>query len=207
MSKKNFLNESTVRQFMKYANLTGLSDNFINETYSVDEEVTEESLEEAEEVVEEAEEVVEEGAYYEDEEDMEDMGDDLPAEEPEFPEEEAPEDETAEMADTSEASVEALVDALADTITQVTGVEVTAAGDADVEAELPGDEGPVDDFPPTPEDAPVPGEEEEEVVLDEESLMAETMRRVTSRLNGMKKKNDMIERITNRIIERITEKK
>ena len=58
MSKKNFLNESTVRQFMKYANLTSLSDNFINETYSVDEEVTEESLEEAEEPAEE--EVVEE---------------------------------------------------------------------------------------------------------------------------------------------------
>ena len=162
-------------------------------------------MEEAEEAAEEGEEVVEEGYYMEDEDGMGDMGDDLPAEDPEFPEE-APEDEGAEMADTSEASIEALVDALADTITQVTGVEVTAAGDADVEAELPGDEGPVDDFPPAPEDALAPGEEEE-AVLDEESLMAETMRRVTSRLNGMKKKNDMIERITSRIIERITEKK
>ena len=33
MSKKTLLNENTVRQFMKYANLGGLSDNFINENY------------------------------------------------------------------------------------------------------------------------------------------------------------------------------
>jgi len=39
MSKKTLLNESTVRQFMKYANLGGLTDNFINETYMKEEEV------------------------------------------------------------------------------------------------------------------------------------------------------------------------
>ena len=36
MSKKPLLNENTVRQFMKYANLGKLSDNFINETYMED---------------------------------------------------------------------------------------------------------------------------------------------------------------------------
>ena len=41
MSKKTLLNESTVRQFMKYANLGGLTDNFINETYMKEEEVEE----------------------------------------------------------------------------------------------------------------------------------------------------------------------
>jgi outer membrane lipoprotein SlyB len=56
MSKKTLLNENTVRQFMKYANLGGLSDNFINENYMdedahVDEGVYEEL--EAEEDVEE----------------------------------------------------------------------------------------------------------------------------------------------------------
>ena len=41
MSKKTLLNENTVRQFMKYANLGGLSDNFINENY-MDEDAPEE---------------------------------------------------------------------------------------------------------------------------------------------------------------------
>ena len=59
MSKKNLLNESTVRQFMKYANIGALAENFVTETYG-------------------DEEVVEEGDYMEDEEGMEDMGDDMP---------------------------------------------------------------------------------------------------------------------------------
>ena len=33
MSKKTLLNESTVRKFMKFANIEGLAQNFINETY------------------------------------------------------------------------------------------------------------------------------------------------------------------------------
>jgi len=214
MSKKTLLNESTVRKFMKFANLGGLAENFVSENYA--EEVVEEAAHEDEEVVEEAtieeatieEETMEEGAYMEDEEGMEAMDDDVPVDD-------APADdlgaEEEAMTDTSEASVEALVDALADTITQVTGVEVTAA-DAAPEAELPGDEGPVDDMA----DAPVGGEEEvldeeevalEEVALDEEAIMAETLRRVSSRLNEMKKKSDMIERLADRIIGRITEKK
>jgi hypothetical protein len=209
MSKKNLLNESTVRKFMKFANLGGLAESFVDENYVVEE--SEEVVEENEEVVEENEEVVEEGVYAEEEEGLEDLGDELPAEEPEFAEDEGPVDADAEVADTSEASIEALVDALADTITQVTGVEVTAAGDADLdaapEAEFPADEAPVEDEAPAPAPEAELAPEEDEAVLDEESLMAETLRRVTSRLNGMKKKSDMIERITNRIVERITEKK
>ena len=215
MSKKTLLNESTVRKFMKFANLGGLAENFVSENYA--EEVVEEAAHEDEEVVEEAtieEETMEEGAYMEDEHGMEAMDDDVPVDD-------APADdlgaEEEAMTDTSEASVEALVDALADTITQVTGVEVTAA-DAAPEAELPGDEGPVDDMADAPvgDEAPMGGEEEvldeeevalEEVALDEEAIMAETLRRVSSRLNEMKKKSDMIERLADRIIGRITEKK
>ena len=33
MSKKKLLKETTVRQFMKYADIGGLADNFINENY------------------------------------------------------------------------------------------------------------------------------------------------------------------------------
>ena len=191
---------------MKFANLGGLAENFVSENYI--EEVVEEAAHEDEEVVEEAaheeEETMEEGAYMEDEHGLEAMDDDMVGDEPA---DDLGEPEAA-MADTSEASVEALVDALADTITQVTGVEVTAADAADAapEAELPGDEGPVDDMADAPmgDEAPM-GDDEE--VLDEEAIMAETFRRVSSRLNDMKKKSDMVERLTNRIIERITEKK
>ena len=35
MSKKTLLNEATVRQFMKYANIGSLAQGFINETYKM----------------------------------------------------------------------------------------------------------------------------------------------------------------------------
>lgn len=191
MSKKTLLEEGTIRQFMKYANIGGLTENFISETYG-----EEEVVEEAAEVVEE--EAVEEGMghYAEEEEGIEPMGDDLPVDD--VPVDDAPVDdfdaEEEAIADTSEASVEALVDALADTITQVTGVEVTAAGDeeagvpADAAPELPGDEGPVDDVAA----APVGDEEEvldETEVIDEDSIVNETMKRVMARLQTMKRKS------------------
>ena len=56
MSKKTLLNENTVRQFMKYANIGGLSDKFINENYMAEDEHEKE---------------VEEGMYYEEEHDGE----------------------------------------------------------------------------------------------------------------------------------------
>ena len=213
MSKKTLLNESTIRQFMKYANIGALAENFISETYG-----EEEVVEESEEVVEEAAEVVEEeaveegmGAYMEDEEGMADMGDDMPADDMDMEPE-------AEMADTSEASVEALVDALADTITQVTGVEVTAAGDAD--AELPGDEGPMDDMADAPmDDAPMDdmgGDEEvldETEVIDEETVVEETMKRVMARLQEMKKeqtaakeREELIEAVATAVEKRLASK-
>ena len=42
MSKKTLLNEATVRQFMKYANIGGLAQSFINETYKMEEELDDE---------------------------------------------------------------------------------------------------------------------------------------------------------------------
>ena len=41
MSKKPLLNESTVRQFMKFANLGGLADKFVNEAYMQEDEMEE----------------------------------------------------------------------------------------------------------------------------------------------------------------------
>jgi hypothetical protein len=212
MSKKTLLKESTIRQFMKYANIGGLAENFISDTYGEEEVVEEAAHEDEEEVVEEAaheEKPMEEGAghYMEDEEGMADMADDLPADD------DMGMDDEAEMADTSEASVEALVDALADTITQVTGVEVTAAGDVD--AELPGDEGPMDDMADAPmgDEAPMGGEEDvldETEVIDEEAVIEETMKRVMTRLQGMKKeqaeKEELIEAVAAAVEKRLASK-
>ena len=41
MSKKPLLNESTVRQFMKFANLGGLADKFVNEAYMQEDDMEE----------------------------------------------------------------------------------------------------------------------------------------------------------------------
>ena len=112
--------------------------------------------------------------------------------------------EEAEVEDTSEASVEALVDALADTITRVTGVEVTAADDAP----------PIDDAPDLEADADLDldaaaADEEEAAddLLDEEEMIEETVRRVTKRIAAAKKRDQLAETITSRIMERLASKK
>jgi hypothetical protein len=198
MSKKNLLKESTIRQFMKYADIGGLTDNFINENYMDEDEESEMGL-------------GDEGPP------APEMGDKPPAPELGGDEELGGE----EIADTSEASIETLVDALADTITQVTGVEVTAAGEGEGEgedleapedvgalggeeageagAELPGDEGPEDE--PILEDVDV---------IDEDEVVNETMKRVTRRLKSMRtkrarsaKREALVEDIASRIAKRL----
>lgn len=200
MSKKTLLEESTIRKFMKYANIGHLTENYL------DEEVYEEEPEAA---------AVEDEFPPEagDEFPIDDVADDVA-------------DEEEAIVDTSEASVEALVDALADTITQVTGVEVTAAGDADAEldgdadAELPGDEGPVDDLalddaPPSDEEEVIVQEEvvEETETLDEDAVIEETMKRVMTRLQGIKnknveakKRNELIEAVAAAVEKRLASK-
>jgi hypothetical protein len=193
MSKKNLLRESTIRQFMKYADIGGLTDNFINENYMDEDEESEMEL-------------GDEGPP------APEMGDEPPA--PELGGEE--ELGAEEIADTSEASIETLVDALADTITQVTGVEVTSAGEGEGEdleapedlealpdeepaAELPGDEGPEDE--PILEDVDV---------IDEDEIVNETMKRVSRRLKSMQAKRNnaakreaLVEDIASRIAKRL----
>lgn len=210
MSKKTLLEEGTIRQFMKYANLGHLTESYLDEE----------------------EEAMEEGAghYMEDEEGMADMADDMPADDMGMdmePEADMAGEEEA-MADTSEASVEALVDALADTITQVTGVEVTAAGDADMAPmgdEPPVDDmadAPMDDMPPMDDEAPMGDEEEvmqekahkeEEEKMDEEAVIEETMKRVMTRLQEMKKgkaeakkREDLIEAVAAAVEKRLASK-
>ena len=184
MSKKNLLSESTIRQFMKYANIGGLTDGFINETYG-DYRREDEPMMEAEE---------------EEEEELELGGEEAPMDDAP-PMDAAPpmDDAEAEIGDTSEASIETLVDALADTITQVTGVEVSAAGD-----EPPMDA--MDDMGDMGGDEPVADVE----MVDDEEIVAETMKRVTRRLRGLKKeqtrnakRDALIENVASRIAKRL----
>ena len=238
MSKKTLLNEATVRQFMKYANIGGLTQGFVNEMYAKEEELEEAMHDEGredkmEEDLDEGrhdegrEDKMEEAAHDEamhdegrggppmeeaaHEEDMhaEDMhAEDMHAEEADMDDEMKMDDE-AEMEDTSEASVEALVDALADTISRVTGVEVTAADDAPPMDDMA--DAPMDDAEMAMDDAEMDmdaaDEEAADDVLDEEEMIEETVRRVTKRIAAAKKRDQLAETITSRIMERLASKK
>jgi|TARA_R110000787_G_scaffold42714_1_gene104953 hypothetical protein len=202
MSKKNLLNESTVRQFMKYANIGALAENFIGESYG-------------------EEEVVEEGDYMEEEEDLDPMSDELPVGDADIDipvdgdvevdaDVDAPVDDVAGAPEVemSEDEALALAQGLTDALTDLTGHDFTATGTED--AELPADDALVDDVV-TDE---VPPEEEEMLegvdMIDEDEVVAETIRRVTKRIKSMKiaqKRDRMVETVTNRIMARIKKTK
>ena len=225
MSKKTLLNEATVRQFMKYANIGGLAQGFVNEMYAKEEELEEAVHDEGRE--DKMEEDLDEGRHDEGREDkmeeaaheeaMHDEGRGGPPmeEAAHEMEEAAHEDEAgmdmemdaeeAEVEDTSEASVEALVDALADTITRVTGVEVSAADDAPPIDDAPDLDAPADDL--DLDAAPEADEEPADDLLDEEEMIEETVRRVTKRIAAAKKRDQLAETITSRIMERLASKK
>ena len=215
MSKKTLLNESTVRKFMKFANIGGLAQNFINETYSMEEEEAEEGMrlegehaegrhdegrgdvmegehEEAMHAEGEHEEAMHaEGEHEGDDADM-DMDMDMDA-------------GGAEL-DMSEDEAMALAQGLVDALTDLTGHEFTAssAGGGDMDMDMG------DDAPPADMDMDMGAEEgdDEDVLegvdmVDEEEVVAETLRRVTGRIKGMRKRDRLAETVTNRILTRI----
>tara|TARA_Y100000593_G_scaffold9589_1_gene17380 strand:+ start:3167 stop:3787 length:621 start_codon:yes stop_codon:yes gene_type:complete len=206
MSKKDLLSEATVRQFMKYANIEGLTDNFINETYSATLE-EEEVVAESDEVVAEGDEVVAEGDYGMEEE-MHDDAMEEPADEPvldDLDADDAPAEDAlpAEAVSALEQAVEAAADAMLAALAPY-GVEGEATIEDEPEAELPGDEGPE-----AVEDDEIPGLD----VLDEEAIVNETMNRVTRRLAEMKdqqardqKRDQMIDSLADSIMQRLQKK-
>ena len=204
MSKKTLLNEASVRKFMKFAKIDRYADNFINETYAPMEE--EEAMEEgvhaddkmeegvhADDKMEEgvhADDKMEEGMYAEEEEGMEPMDDDMPADD-------APEmdDEGGAMEGT--VDLDAFMDAFETALEQATG--------EDVEVDMGDDEMAMDDE--AAEEDEVAGEME---MVDDEEVLEETLRRVTRRLNRMveskksaARKTRMVESVTDRIMARI----
>lgn len=184
MSKKTLLNEASVRKFMKFAKIDRYADNFINETYAPMEE--EEAMEEGVH----ADDKMEEGMHAEEEEGMEPMDDDMPADD-------APEmgDEGGAMEGT--VDLDAFMDAFETALEQATG--------EDVEVDMGDDEMAMDDE--AAEEDEVAGEME---MVDDEEVLEETLRRVTRRLNRMveskksaARKTRMVESVTDRIMARI----
>ena len=208
MSKKTLLNESTVRKFMKFANIGALTENFVSETYSME-------VEEAEEVMrlegEHAEGRHDEGrGEVMEAEQEEGRIDSLHEEDMEDEPEPATDDMDMDMdaggaeLDMSEDEAMALAQGLVDALTDLTGHEFTASSagapeaDMDIDAELPGDEGPMDDAP-AEEDEVLEGVD----MVDEDEVVSETLRRVTKRIKNMSKRNRMVETVTDRIMTRI----
>ena len=234
MSKK-LLNESTIRKFMKLANIEPLAETFIQEASAglADKGAvagkaaygssthpdhrntkakpaglaTEGPGLVKEEEDEEGEEIVEEGIYEEEEEELgAEVPADLPVEEPapEFPGDEGPED-----AGLGEGDIEGLVAAIADAIESHTGVAVDVAGDEGAEA------AEAEFAPPEGEEGgeelPAPEGDEEEVLedinmIDEDSIVNETFRRVKARLSKMQKEERLLESLTSKIYKRLAKK-
>ena len=199
MARKTLLTEAEVRQFMKLANLGALSSQKLDEMgyYTND-------LEEQEEEVEDLE---------------VDMGpvDELPPVEDEMDAIDDLEAGEAEGEAVGEADVEELVQALADTIQQITGVEVSVEGDAEgVEDIGLDDEEAIDDVEV---DADIGGEDiaidaEEEVplpanrtVYNESDMVNDVARRVVERLAASQRQEEMVEALAERILNRITSTK
>ena len=212
MSKKTLLEEGTVRQFMKLANLKPLTSNFINETY-MDEDLYEAEHEGAEdEMLPPEPEDAEIDAMADEEAPMDMM--DMDAEE----------GAEGALAGVSEEAVEELISVVADALASATGVDIDVTGG---EEGMEGEEDMGDmDFAPA-EEAPEGEEGEEEVmemahpmeedeymegmkgmsVVDEDAVMQETYRRVAKRLGAMNKQHKLVESVTNRIMSRLNKSK
>ena len=185
MGKKNLLNETTVRKFMKFADLGRLSDNFINETYGPAPEELEEQEEELDLGAPEgpASPVGDEGP----EGDMGDEGGEGPVD--------------PALADAIEAAIADFIEAGAAAV----GADVSVTGEEGAE-----DLGPEDemDFLPAEdggEGPPLEGEEQlaEIRMIDTDAVIGETLRRVTSRLAGMNREEKLVERLAKKVSRRL----
>jgi hypothetical protein len=210
MSKKTLLEESAVRKMMKFANIGKLADNFVNETYGMYEDE-----EEALDAPVATDEFPPEAGGLE--------TDDLPPE----PEGEVDMGEMGEK----EQMLADVVQAVADTLgveveTHGAGEEMGLEGEPEMDFTAAADTAPEDEG-----DEPVGAEDDEEgmmmeegevveedgevvegvdMTMDEDSIVQETVKRVTARLKSMKeakKKEDLVESITSRIIDALRSKK
>ena len=187
--KKRTLNESTVRRFMKLANMSTLTENYFSN-------LQEDELEEGE------------GMYARDEEEaaMEmdaevDLG-------PEAPADELPEvDPEPAAAPTGDVDVVALVDAITDAVTKETGVPITTTEEAPVEEPPMGDMDAEADLAPEAPAEELPAEEPmlEEVTVD---IPQETIDEETTTDKEVQEENleNLVNEVARRVAERLTKK-
>ena len=200
-TKKNLLNENTIRRFMKLAEIETLSDGFvdaISEMYGapIEDEEVEEGM----------------GAAYGRDDEAEEAPLDMPAEEPaELEEPEVALDEPAAEGGDAVALSDAVAQ-LMSVISGMTGVDIDVDG-GEEEAELPAEEPAADDLDmaagPEPEMALEEDEEISGVELkeeeDEDDMVAEITRRVTARLQKESRKDAVADQLSERILARIKE--
>ena len=216
MSKKNLLNEATVRRFMKLADLGPLAEEFLPETEEVVEEevVEEEKAEEiteevAEEKLEEKEDLEEAHCANRDEEDLEKEAVEemyhAPAKHDDDHEEEAPEADMVSLGDLKKG-LEALVAAVPGLDLEVEGEEE----EAEVEIEVPAED-PIEDLE---DEEPAMGHEDpamaHEKLEEEESLAEQITKRIMQKLAEAEESTNKeidIDVLAERIVERLSEKK
>ena len=195
-NKKNaaLLEEGTVRQFMKLANLKPLAEDFINEAY--DEEAMEEQEEDFAPAVSDEEPPM--------------MGDEEAAMAPE-------EDAEVSLTDEEAGVLIGLGDKLA-----ASGAGASDDMEADMEADMEMDMGAPEEDAEMMEMAHEKTEgmghkadmeedlyeDEDEVVegvsvVDEDAIIKETFKRVANRLSAMKKEEQLVEAITRRVEEKL----
>lgn len=206
MARKTLLTEAEIRQFMKLANLGPLATPKINEMGYNTPDLAERDEEELEAELGATEDELGAEDHLADEE-----GGEL----------DAMDDMDAEMDDAAgavgEADVEELVQALADTIQQVTGVDIAVEGgeeappmdDAEVVDDIGVDEIPMDGG----EEEIAFGAEEEELpgsrdaMYNENDIVNEVARRVVARLSAAQQKEDLSDALAERILKRLTNQK
>ena len=205
-TKKTLLNEATIRRFMKLGGLKPLTETFFDKNETIEEEVEEtieEEVEELDEMGHEAGDRDEEPEMGEPEMGEPEMG------EPEMDEPELELDEPAEEALVSDEQAEEILAAVADAL----GVDATiaSADDAapmdDMAAEEPmmetTDEETVTEETDTDEETVTEETDTNEV---DESLVAEIARRVAARLDGASKRENLAEKLAERIFNKLSKK-
>ena len=214
MSKKALLTEEVTRKMMKLANIGALSDKFVNEAYSMEEEEMEEGMG---------------GSSYMEEED-EDPADDAPADLDE-PMDMGPEgeegddipdaDDLGDMDDLDDAPADGKEEKMAqflELLGDLTGMDLQVemgddeAGDEPAEEVMQEEEEALEEG----EEALEEGEEtleegdetlEETEVLDEEELVEQVMNRVAARLKNLsedQKKEELVEALAKKIAEKLS---
>jgi hypothetical protein len=210
-SNKQLLSESAMRRFGKIAGIdeSQLEKHFVKE--DDEEQVNEEAGKGApfgSSQTDDKMKDLKEGMDEFPPEDEEEVPPEMPGEEPEMPpvEDEMPMDaepgmEEGPMGNFSEEDVAQIVDAIADAVSQVTGVDVEGPGaDAEMGEEMPGEELPAEEpeMEMEPEEGMPPEEEEEE----EEVMEGRDGIPTPPAPKGM---DELVENVTKRVVARLME--